>query len=111
MTDILAQGLAVSPAVRAALRGQDPTVEQLEAITAPVGPAHLIAGAGSGKTRTLTYRVAYLIEQGIPPDRRPFLHPADVAALRATGVRGDGAAARRLHVDDPAAEATDALDP
>src|ERR1043165_6496453 len=29
----------------------------------------VIAGAGSGKTRTLTYRVAFLLEQGIPPDR------------------------------------------
>ena len=43
--------------------------QQLAAVTAPPGPALVIAGAGSGKTRTLTYRVAYLIEQGIPPDR------------------------------------------
>ncbi len=39
-----------------------------EAVTAPPGPALVIAGAGSGKTRTLTYRVAYLIEQGIGPE-------------------------------------------
>ena len=43
--------------------------QQFEAVTAPPGPALVIAGAGSGKTRTLTYRVAYLLEQGIPPDR------------------------------------------
>src|ERR1039458_2928839 len=43
--------------------------QQLAAVTAPPGPALVIAGAGSGKTRTLTYRVAYLIEQGIPPER------------------------------------------
>jgi DNA helicase-2/ATP-dependent DNA helicase PcrA len=43
--------------------------QQLAAVTAPPGPALVIAGAGSGKTRTLTYRVAYLLEQGIPPDR------------------------------------------
>ncbi len=43
--------------------------QQLAAVTAPSGPALVIAGAGSGKTRTLTYRVAYLLEQGIPADR------------------------------------------
>ncbi|GDY23549.1 hypothetical protein LBMAG56_48960 [Verrucomicrobiota bacterium] len=43
--------------------------QQHAAVTAVPGPALVIAGAGSGKTRTLTYRVAYLIEQGIPPDR------------------------------------------
>ena len=43
--------------------------QQLEAVTALPGPALVIAGAGSGKTRTLTYRVAYLLEQGIPPER------------------------------------------
>jgi DNA helicase-2/ATP-dependent DNA helicase PcrA len=43
--------------------------QQFAAVTAPPGPSLVIAGAGSGKTRTLTYRVAYLLEQGIPPDR------------------------------------------
>src|SRR5215467_4108631 len=43
--------------------------QQHAAVTAPPGPALVIAGAGSGKTRTLTYRVAYLIEQGVPADR------------------------------------------
>lgn len=43
--------------------------QQCAAATAVPGPALVIAGAGSGKTRTLTYRVGYLLEQGIPPDR------------------------------------------
>ena len=43
--------------------------QQLAAVSAPPGPALVLAGAGAGKTRTLTYRVAYLLEQGIPVDR------------------------------------------
>src|SRR5947208_12439958 len=43
--------------------------QQHAAVTASPGPSLVIAGAGSGKTRTLTYRVAYLLEQGIPPER------------------------------------------
>ncbi|HEV8242842.1 MAG TPA: ATP-dependent helicase [Nitrospirales bacterium] len=41
---------------------------QLAAVTAIEGPILVIAGAGSGKTRTLVYRVARLIESGIPPE-------------------------------------------
>lgn len=46
--------------------------EQYAAVTAPDGPALVLAGAGSGKTRTLTYRVVYLmLERGI--DSRDLL--------------------------------------
>ncbi len=41
--------------------------QQLAAVRAGDGPALVIAGAGSGKTRTLVYRVAYLIDMGIDP--------------------------------------------
>ncbi|MEY2543597.1 MAG: ATP-dependent helicase UvrD/PcrA [Verrucomicrobiota bacterium] len=41
--------------------------QQFAAVTAEPGPQLIIAGAGSGKTRTLTYRVAYLLENGIDP--------------------------------------------
>lgn len=42
--------------------------EQKEAVLYNDGPLLIIAGAGSGKTRVITYKVAYLIEQGINPD-------------------------------------------
>ncbi|HEA65246.1 MAG TPA: ATP-dependent helicase, partial [Desulfobacterales bacterium] len=40
---------------------------QLDAVTFKEGPLLVIAGAGSGKTRTLTYRVVRLVEEGVSP--------------------------------------------
>ncbi len=42
--------------------------EQFDAVTAEDGPLLVLAAAGTGKTRTLTYRVAYLVEHGVPAE-------------------------------------------
>ncbi|MGA1795596.1 MAG: ATP-dependent helicase [bacterium] len=43
--------------------------EQLQVVTAPGGPMLVVAGAGSGKTRALTYRLAWLVHRGTDPGR------------------------------------------
>ena len=43
--------------------------QQYAAVTAPPGQTLVIAGAGSGKTRTLTYRVAWLLDNGVLPEQ------------------------------------------
>ena len=44
--------------------------DQRVAATAPRGPVCILAGAGTGKTRTITYRIAHLIDQGfVSPNR------------------------------------------
>jgi len=62
--------------------------EQYEAVSAPPGPVLVIAGAGSGKTRTLTYRVAWLVEHGVEPERillLTFTNKAAKEMLRRVG--------------------------
>src|SRR5574344_312439 len=67
--------------------------EQHAAATAGDGPLLVLAAAGTGKTQTLVYRVAYLVEQGTPPDPILLLtftnKPAREMLERARHVVGD----------------------
>ncbi|HEY1277316.1 MAG TPA: ATP-dependent DNA helicase [Thermoleophilaceae bacterium] len=58
---------------------------QREAVTHPGGPLLVIAGAGTGKTRTLTRRFAWLVEQGVPADQVLALTFSSPAAAEMRG--------------------------
>ena len=90
------------------LRGQSPTAKtyridyagllnpaQLAAVTHRDGPILVVAGAGSGKTRTLIYRAARLIESGVAPESILLLtftrRAAQEMLRRVEGLLGDGA--------------------
>jgi DNA helicase II / ATP-dependent DNA helicase PcrA len=59
--------------------------QQLEAVMHPGGPMLALAGAGTGKTRTLVYRVCRLIEDGTPPGKILLLTFTNKAAREMLG--------------------------
>lgn len=91
--------------------------EQYEAVSSPPGQVLVIAGAGSGKTRTLTYRVAWLLDHGVDArqvllltftnkaaremtQRVRELAPQDTSALWAGTFHSIGARILRKHAAD-----------
>lgn len=73
--------------------------EQFRVATATPGAALVVAGAGSGKTRAITYRVAYLIEQGVSPARimlATFTNRAAREMLRRVEMLTSGGDVRRV---------------
>jgi DNA helicase-2/ATP-dependent DNA helicase PcrA len=73
--------------------------EQAAAATHPAGPLLIVAGAGTGKTRTLVYRVAHLIQSGVRPERILLLTFTRRASqeMLARAERLVGSASGRVH--------------
>ena len=71
-----------SDAIKAALKGYKPTDEQWRAISHPLEPVYLIAGAGSGKTAVMAARIAWALET------QPFT-PSQILGLTFTNKAAD----------------------
>lgn len=90
-----------SPAIRAALRGHDPSDEQWRAITHEPAALAIIAGAGSGKTAIMAARIVWMVEEGM-------YRPSQILGLTFTN-KAAGELEERIHaafgaMDAPVAE-------
>lgn len=94
MSQFVLQGVPSAPTPRIDY-GKELNQEQLEVVLHGEGACLVLAGAGSGKTRTLTYRVAYLLEQGVNPSEILLLTFTNKAAremlARVGGLMGQDA--------------------
>lgn len=90
---------AATTVAAAAPGGEALNAEQHAAATFGNGPLLIIAGAGTGKTRTLIHRVAHLIDQRVPPDRILLLTFTRRAAqeMLARAERLVGSTSRQVH--------------
>lgn len=90
-----AQSLAALPAAALRKYREQLNPAQLEAVTTTEGPLLVVAGAGTGKTKTLTYRAAYLVEIGVPASQILLLtftrHAAQEMLRRAAAVANETA--------------------
>src|ERR1051325_1912144 len=86
-------------AAGASTRTNELNLEQLAAATHPGGPLLIIAGAGTGKTRTLIHRVAHLLSTGVAPERILLLTFTRRAAqeMLSRAERLVGSASARVH--------------
>jgi DNA helicase-2/ATP-dependent DNA helicase PcrA len=95
---VIKQPAATAPDKLARYRA-DLNEEQFRVALSTPGAALVVAGAGSGKTRVITYRVAYLIEQGVAPSRimlATFTNRAAREMLRRVEMLTGGGDVRRV---------------
>lgn len=76
--------------------------EQRKAVTAPIGPVRIVAGAGTGKTRTLIHRIAYWHHMGVAPASKTlavtFTHKSAAELRHRLSLMGiKGVSARTFH--------------
>ena len=79
----------------------DLTEPQRQAVTFGEGPLLVVAGAGSGKTRVITRRIAHLVREGTPPERIVGItftnKAADEMRMRVQSMVGEAVTVRTFH--------------